>query len=178
MTVILPRPANSILAIGRFARRFPAFFLIMKTRFLHVALVLSLVLPLAPALRAQAQHQHKEPETELGKLMEKVGKSWRSVRKQVDDPASNAATLELVAGIHANLDRAVALEPARAQDVPEAERAKYIESFRSHLKEFIGMVGELEAALKANDNAAAAALVKQLGAAQREDHKEFRRPDE
>ncbi len=150
----------------------------MKNPLLRLALPLLIILPAAPLLRAQQHHEHKEPDTELGKLMHQVGRDWRTVRKQVDNPADNASTLALVTDIQGNLEKALKLEPIKAQDVPAAERAKFVESYRAHLKEFLGLVGQLEAALKANDNAAAADLVKKLGATQREDHKEFRRPEE
>ncbi|HVT73931.1 MAG TPA: cytochrome b562 [Lacunisphaera sp.] len=150
----------------------------MKTPLLRLALTLLLALPAAPLLRAQQKHEHKEPDTELGKVMEKVGHAWRTVRKQVENPADNAATLALVTEIQGNLEKALQLEPVRANDVPAAERAKFVESYRAHLKDFLGLVSQLETALKANDNAAAADLVKKMGAAQRENHKEFRRPEE
>lgn len=152
----------------------------MKKPLLRFALILLLALPAAPGLRAQPAHGHKgdEPDTELGKLMHQVGKNWRSVRKQVENPADNASTLALVTEIHGLLEKALKLEPVRANDVPPADRAKFVEDFRAHLKEFIGLVDQLQAALKANDNATAADLVKKMGAAQREDHKAFRRPED
>jgi len=150
----------------------------MKILLLRLVLTLVLVLPAAPVLRAQEKHEHKEPETELGKHMEKLNGAWRKLRKQVADPASNVSSLELVAAIRAGLEKAVTLTPIRAQDVPDADRAKYIESYRTKMKEFIGLVDKLEAALKAGDNPAADALVQKMGGTQREDHKEFRRPDE
>ena len=150
----------------------------MKKPLLRLALTLLLILPAAGVLRAQAKHEHKEPETELGKHMEKLNGAWRKLRKQVTDPASNASSLELVATIKAGMEQAVTLAPARAEDVPAADRAKYIESYRTKMKEFISLVDQLEAALKANDNPAADALVQKMGSTQREDHKEFRRPDE
>jgi hypothetical protein len=150
----------------------------MKNPRLRIALTLLLALPTTGVLRAQERHEHKEPETELGKHMEKLNGAWRKLRKQVSDPASNASSLELTATIKAGMEKALTFTPIRAEDVPAADRTKYIESYKTKLKEFIELVGQLEAALKANDNAAAAALVQKMGSTQREDHKEFRRPDE
>jgi cytochrome c556 len=149
----------------------------MKKHLFPFVLTLLLVLPAAPLLCAQEKAEHKEPETELGKVMEKVNGAWRKVRKQVADPASNASTLELVATIAAGLEKALTYTPIRAEDVPAADREKYIESFRTKMKEFMGQVSKLEAALKADDNATAQALVQKMGTMQREDHKEFRRPE-
>jgi len=150
----------------------------MKKHLLHAVLTLMLVLPTTSILHAQQKREHKEPDTELGKIMEKVGRNWRTLKKQVDDPASNASSLELAAAIKTSLEQGLKLAPARAEDVPAADREKYVESFRKELKEFIGLVDQLSTAFKANDNATASALLKKMGAEQREDHKKFRRPDE
>ena len=155
----------------------PAIFT-MKNPLLRLALTVLLALPAASGLHAQEKREHKEPETELGKHMEKLNGAWRKLRKQVADPASNASSLELVAAIKAGLEKAVTLTPVRAEDVPAADRAKYIESYRTKMKEFLGLVDQLQAALQANDNPAADALVQKMGRTQREDHREFRRPDE
>ena len=150
----------------------------MKKPLLRLVLTLLLALPAAGVLHAQPKHEPKEPDTELGKQMEKLNGAWRKLRKQVADPASNASSLELVATIKAGMEKALTFTPVRAEDVPAADRARYIESYRTKLKEFLGLVDQLTAALKANDNPAADALVQKMGRTQREDHREFRRPDE
>ena len=146
----------------------------MKRTPLRLALILLLVLPHLPA---QEKPGTKEPDTELGKTMDGFNGAWRKLRKQVADPASNASSLELAATIKAGLEKALTLQPARAQDVPAADREKFIQSYQARLKEFIALLPKLEAALKADDNATAQALVQKMAAAQREDHKEFRRPE-
>lgn len=153
---------------------------IMKKRLLPVALALTLLFPCAALVRAQEgppAGKHEEPETELGKTMEDLNRSWRKLRKQVSDPASNASSIELVAAIRKDSTKALTLEPDKARDIPEAERAKYIESYKKQMRKFDAKIGELSAAFKANDNAAAAALVKEIGAIQKEGHKEFKRPE-
>ncbi len=132
----------------------------------------------APAMRAQ-QHEAKKKaeETELGKSMEKISGAWRKLRRQADDPASNAASLELVAVIRAAAEKALTLTPARAEDVPAAEREKFVENYRKHLKEFLAQVGKLADAFKAGDNATARELIQKIGGLQKEGHKEFKRPD-
>jgi Cytochrome b562 len=151
--------------------------LTMKKHLRPLTLAFLLLWPVAPILRAQEKPGHKEPETELGRTMEKFNGAWRKLRKQVADPASNASSLELAATIKAGLEKGLTLKPAKAEDVPAAEREKFIQAYQDKLKEFIALLPKLEAALQANDNATAQALVQKMGAAQREDHKEFRRPE-
>ena len=151
----------------------------MKNRLLLSALALALCLPVAPALRAQEPESKKKKadETELGNTMEKMNGAWRKLKKQAGDAASNASSLELVATIKGCAEKALTFKPARAEDVPAADREKFVAEFHSDMKEFIGLVGQLEAAFKANDNAAAQEVIKKMGAAQKEGHKEFKRPD-
>jgi len=149
----------------------------MKTRPLPCLLALLLLFPAASLLPAQPKTEAKAPETELHKLMEKNNGAWRKLRRQAADAASNAASLELVAALREGLTKALALNPAKADDVPAADREKFIAAYRTRLKEFIAQLDPLEAAFKSNDNAGAQALIAKLGARQKDDHKEFRRPE-
>jgi len=150
----------------------------MKKYLLPFALTLILSCPIAPALRAaDAPPEHKEPETELGKTMEKLNGAWRKLRKQAADPASNASSLELLAIINAATEKALTLKPAKTDDVPEADREKFVQGYQDQMKKVIAELAKLEAAFKANDNAAAQELIKKIGALQKEGHKEYKRPD-
>ena len=157
----------------------------MKKRLLPFALVLTLFSPSAVLMRAEGEapaHQEgkpapKEEETELGKTMEDLNRSWRKLRKQAADPASNASSIELVAAIAAATEKALTFQPDKAKDLPEADRAKYVEGYKTKMKEFTVKLAKLNEAFKAGDNAGAQALMKELGMLQREGHKEYKRPD-
>ena len=150
----------------------------MKNRLLHACLALAFVtcLTAEPALHAQ-EIRKKAEETELGKSMEKISGAWRKLRRQVADPASNAASLELVATIQAAAEKALTLTPARIEDVPAADREKFAGHYRQGMKEFHAEIGKLAAALQAGDNAAAQELVRKIGDLQKAGHREFKRPD-
>ena len=158
----------------------------MKKSLLPFALALGLLFPAAAVIRAegpaapaapQGEKPHKEPETELGKTMEKLNGAWRKLRKQVNDAASNANSIEQVAIVKESALKAATLEPDKAKDLPEADRPKFIQAYQDKMKEFSGKLDKLSDAFKANDNAAAAALLKEIGQLQREGHKEYKRPD-
>jgi cytochrome c556 len=117
-----------------------------------------------------------EPKTPLAKDMHKIASALRKLRRQVDDPDSNAASLDLVATIRAAAVAASGETPAFASEQPEATRAKFVADFQSDMKEFVGKVDALAADLKANDNDAAAKDLKALFAAEKAGHKEFRKP--
>lgn len=156
----------------------------MKKRLLPLALAFTLFFPAAALMRAEgdpapkeAKPGPKEEDTELGKTMEVLNKAWRKLRKQVNDPASNASSVELVATVKEQTEKALTLQPDKAKDLPEADRPKFIEGYKAKMKEFHDKLDKLSDAFKANDNTTAAALLKELGLLQREGHKEYKRPD-
>lgn len=156
----------------------------MKKSLLPYALALTLFFPAAVVIRAdekpapkEEKGPAKEPETELGKTMEKLNGAWRKLRKQVNDPTANASSIELVATVKEQSEKAVTLQPDKTKDLPEADRAKFVQSYQEKMKELTAKLEKLSAAFKANDNTAAAAILKEIGQLQRESHKEFKRPD-
>ena len=151
----------------------------MKNRLLFLALAVTLCCPPAALpLRAEdPKPPQKDEDTELGKTMGKLNGAWRKIRKQAADAASNAASLEQVAIVKAAAEKALTLTPAKVADVPAADQAKFVADFQAQMKDFIVLADQLAAAFTANDNAAAQALIQKMGAAQKEGHKNFKRPD-
>lgn len=135
----------------------------MKIRILLLTLACALVS--VPAINAA-----DKDETELGNQMDKMGGAFRKLKKSVADASQNAESLKLVATIKAAAVASTKEKPAwHPDDAPK---------FQAKMKEFTTKVEKLEAALKANDNATAAKICEELGAAQKEGHKEFKKPDQ
>ena len=151
----------------------------MKIRSLFCILSLALALPLG--LNAQGG---KEPETELGGKMDKIGAAFRALRRPdpatkvapIANPEKNADSLAKVAIIKENATAALKLEPAFKAKQPAADQAKFVADYQAKMKDFIALADKLEAALKANDNAAAAKLADSMDGAQKEAHKSFKAP--
>ena len=149
----------------------------MKIRILLLTLISALAI--VPGVRAQdakAKSADKE-ETELGDKMDKMGGAFRKLKRQINDASKNEDSLKLVATMRESSKAALKLEPAMKADKPAAEQAKFVAAYQAKMKEFDTQVGALEAALKAGNNAEAAKIVAALGVAQKEGHKEFKRPD-
>lgn len=125
---------------------------------------------------ASGPSEHPEKTTELGKRMKRIAKAYKQLRKQIDDPSSNASSLQLVADIKAAATEALQFKPEKEADLPPDQQADFQQHFEDAMKQFIGRVGDLAAALKANDNDKAADLVKQLYQLERKDHHQFRKP--
>jgi soluble cytochrome b562 len=118
-----------------------------------------------------------DKKTELEMRMDRIGKAFRKLRKQVADPTQNASSLELVGKIQSALKEAEDLTPAKAQDLPEDQRPKFVDDFKKGIKEMEDKVSKLSDALTAGNNTDAAAIVADMFKQEREDHKEFKRPE-
>ncbi len=146
----------------------------MKIRLILFTLVCSLItLPALQAQEGQAK-KGKAPETELGRHMASMNDALRTLRAQIADASKNADSLSQAATIRQHATAGMKLEPARKAEIPADAQAKFVAGFREGIKTLIGQVEKLEAALKANDNVAAAKLLDDLGATQKANHKEYK----
>lgn len=153
----------------------------MKIRVLLFALLGSLLA--VPATRAADQPdapqapagRRHEKQTELGRHMEKMGRAFRALGRQVKDASKNEDSLKLVEIIRTNAQATLDLKPAKTADVPSDEQAKFVADYQQTMKHFLGDVDKLEAALKAGNNDEAATLVKTLKKDMDSGHKEFRK---
>jgi hypothetical protein len=160
---------------------------------IHPATLLVLALPiLAPASRADdtppappppttapaaAAPAPEEKKTELEMRMDRVGKAFRKLRKQVADPAQNASSLQLLSTMDDALKEAYDLTPAKAQDLPEDQRPKFVEDYKAGIKGMQDEFSKLRDALTAGKNDDAAKIVADILATEKKDHKDFRRPE-
>jgi cytochrome c556 len=157
-------------------KSFLRFSLVASTLLLGSALLATDTAPAAvPAPTAPAPApKEKKIETELSKQMEKLNGAFRKLRRQSADATKNADSLEQVAILKKYGQEALKFEPYKATEVPADEKAKLIEGYKAKMNDFIAAVGKLEEAFKANNNEEAAKIVQELGAMQKEGHKEYK----
>lgn len=136
--------------------------------------LITVVCALAVGLVARAAD---EPETELGKKMEKVGGAFRALGRQISDPSKNADSLARIAVIKENLQASLKLEPAKKAEIPAAEQKKFVADYQKTMKDFLALVDKTEAALKAGNNEEAAKLVGSMRDDQKKAHKQFKKDD-
>ena len=151
----------------------------MKIRFSLLSLICTLAI--LPGLRAQdgeMKKAPKEPNTPLTDQMEKINGAYRKLGNLVKDPTKNADALAQVAIIKEAATAALKFEPAKKKDIPAADQAKFVADYQAKLKEFIATVDKLDAALKANDNAAATKLLDDMKTERNDDHKQFQKKKE
>ena len=128
----------------------------------------------APAVAPAAGGEEKE--TELEGKMHTMGKAFRKLKKQVADPTQNAASLELVATMQAAVTESAGLTPAKTEDIPDADKAKFIADYKAGLDDMQNLLSKLKDALAAGKNDDAVKIVAEIGDQQKKSHKEFRKP--
>lgn len=127
----------------------------------------------APAAPAAAPKE-KKPETVLTGKMDKMNGAFRKLRRQAADATKNADSLEQVAILREYAEASVKLEPFKATEVPAGDRAKMVEGYQARMKELQATLAKLDAAFKAGQNDEATKIVQELGAIQKEGHKEYK----
>jgi hypothetical protein len=128
----------------------------------------------APAAAVPAPDEKK---TDLELRMDRMGKAFRKLRKQVADPTQNASSLLLLTTMDDAAKEALDFTPAKAQDLPEDQRAKFEEDFKAGIKGMQDEFAKLRDALTAGRNDDAVKIVADIGNLEKKDHKEFRRPE-
>jgi len=148
----------------------------MKCRFLASAVILALVVsgPRPAAGAGAEQGPATEEMTELGEHMDRLSGAFRKLRRQAGDPAHNAASLELLAEMRDAAQAAAKLVPAKAADLPEADRAKFTAAYRKQMEKLLAQVSAIEATFKAGDNPAAQKRIAELADFQKASHREYR----
>ena len=137
---------------------FPKIF-----RFVALALFLSL----------HAFADTEKPKSALGIEMEAMNKSLRLLRRQVSDPSKKDSSLALVANMEKNAATAKSLVPARAKDVPENEREKFIAGYQSGIDELIHELAKVEEAIRGDRGDESKKLLDELQSIKRKSHEEF-----
>lgn len=138
----------------------------MKIRLLLVTLLSAFLV---------APFSFADEETELGAKMDKIGSAFRSLRRQVADPAKNQDSLAKVAIIRENAEASLKLEPAKKAEIPAAQQKQFVSDYQAKMKEFIALTDKVAAALKANNNDEAAKLVGTMADQQKQAHGDFQK---
>ena len=134
----------------------------------------SLPVPVPPSTPKGAASDEKK--TDLETRMDTMGKAVRKLKKQIADPAQNASSLELLASLQKAAREAVEFTPAKAMDLPESQRAKFVDDFRAGIKELQDRLAKLVDALAAGRNDEAVALFNDIQDFEKKEHKEFKKP--
>ena len=135
----------------------------------------------APAVAATAAQDKedgkakevKDLDTELAKQMETIDDSVKKLRRTLRKAESNKESLELIEKVEKAAVKCKDLTPAMAAKIPEAERAKWVESYKKDMDAFIKAVGQMKAAVKDNKNDQAQEIYKTLKSQEEKGHEKY-----
>ena len=136
-----------------------------------LALLATLAIGLTSAARA-------EEDTPLSKQMSAMNKSLRTLKRQIADPAKKDDNLALLAKIKDSLAESLKLQPAKTKDIPEAEKAAYVEKYKAQLTELGKTFDGIAAAITAGKPDDAKPLLEKLGEQKEKGHKDFGADDD
>ena len=123
---------------------------------------------IAPRFAAAA-----DEDTELAKQMEEMDDDLKKLRKSLKVPAENSASLELLTKLQQVTVSCKALIPAKAAELPEAEKAKFVAGYRKDMAVLLTHLCQIETAVIDGDNAKAEELFKGLKKIEDDGHEKY-----
>ena len=139
---------------------------------LPLLLLLAALFAAAPALLTPGVAMAAD-DTELAKQMEVIQDEQKALRKSIKSAGDNAASLEALTKMQQATIASKALVPAKAAEMPEAERAKFVAAYRKDMAAMLEHLCKIETALLDNDNAKAEQLFKGLKKIEDDGHEKF-----
>lgn len=133
----------------------------------------TLALTLTLGLSLSTHTARADKETELGGKMKIIGKSVKQLRNQIADPAQQQSSISLVEDALKAAQDAKKLAPAKAANVPEADRAKFITDYQAQMDVLIKDLTAIEDALKAGKYDDAQKAYAGLGDVKKDGHGKF-----
>lgn len=114
-----------------------------------------------------------EDTTELAKQMEVIEEAMKKLRRTLKQADQNAQSLEIVTQMQQAAVASKAQPPAMAADMPEAERAKFVQDYRKDMAKFIVVMCDMEVALLDGDNKKAEEHYKALSKWEDDGHEKY-----
>ena len=119
-----------------------------------------------------------DDDTPLAKNMSGMNKALRTLKRQIADASKKDENVGLIGKIKTSIAEAAKLEPKKTKDIPEAEKAAYIEKYKKQLTDLNKTFEGIEAALTAGKADDAKALFDKLSEQKEKGHKDFGADDE
>jgi soluble cytochrome b562 len=130
--------------------------------------------------RAFAQDEKKEDtkevkdlDTPLAKQMEIMEDGMKKLRRTLRKAESNTESVELIEKVEKAATASKNMVPARAEKLPEADRAKFVEAYKKDMEATIKTLGEMKAAVKEGKNDKAQELYKTLKTQEDKGHEKY-----
>jgi soluble cytochrome b562 len=115
----------------------------------------------------------KELDTPLAKQMEIMEDGMKKLRRTLRKAESNKESLELIEKVEKAAKASKDLVPAKAERIPAAERAKFVEGYKKDMEATIKTIGEMKAAVQEGKNDKAQELYKTIKTQEDKGHEKY-----
>ena len=102
-----------------------------------------------------------------------IARDFRTLRKQIKDPAQKDSSLQLVKDMEDHAAKAKTFDPSKSQGIPEADREKFLADYRKSMDGLSDQFQKLQAQIKDGKLDEASAALDEIQNTKREGHKKF-----
>lgn len=128
---------------------------------------------LALSLLTLAARADDEKKTPLAQQMDGIARDFRTLRKQIKDPAQKDSSLQLVKDMEDHAAKAKTFDPSKAKEVPEADREKFLADYRKSMDGLNDQFQKLQAQIKDGKLDEASGALDEIQNTKRDGHKKF-----
>jgi len=118
---------------------------------------------------AQEPNEHSP----LQREMETINRDMRKLNRQYADPAQKASSSEIVTEMQKSVEKAKTLVPPKAEKLPEAEKAKYLSTYKKDMDALETELAALKGAVDAGANDKTKAELDKINHLKMDSHKEL-----
>jgi len=133
--------------------------------------IFTLLLPISFAM----EESHQEGVSAVAGHMKAINKSFRELRRHLDEPDRAEANLALIETMKKRLLDAGTERPLKTSDLAESEQASFLGAYQKMLDEAVATLGKLETAVKEKKWEEANLLVQQLNKTKKAGHDKFQK---
>ena len=110
---------------------------------------------------------------ELNDIMKKMGRDFKTLTKQINDPNQNISSTQLAENISTLMKSAVNEVPDSVANLAPADQPAALAEFQNEIKKVMAEIDQMIVALKASDNAMATSILNLVAQQKKDAHNKF-----
>lgn len=138
-----------------------------KPSFLCSAALLTLLIPLSGLAQREEEHSPVQKE------METINRDARKLSRQYSDAAQKDSSLQIVAEMQKSAEAAKGLTPSLAEKKADADKTKYMETYKKDMDSLIKELAALKDAVESGDSTKTKAELDKINQLKMSSHKEL-----
>ncbi len=117
--------------------------------------------------------ERDKPKTPLGEQMSQMAKSFRELRRVINDPAQKEAAIKLVKDMEQDAEKAKTFEPEHMKEIAPDKRDEFVAGYKKKIDELLGNFDKLEGAIRDGKTDEVKAVLDEIQIDKRKGHEEF-----